>query len=233
MRYVEIAVQVTRRSSNTVITPIVFWASFKPCPSEYAPADTRCSPRKLRSAPLALARVPSQLVTSMIAMVRISPSVGESTMAISVLLSPAHWTTSSPLCATPAPISPPTSAWLDDDGMPLSRSRDVPEHRPDQRPENYRRRHQILVDQPLPDRVGDLVQLRPLQRQEVSAEVEEAANATAAAGLSSRVPTTVAIELAASWSPFKKSNASATMTKPISSGRASSCIRSPRPEGQA
>ena len=25
-----------------------------------------------------------------------------------------------PACATPAPTSPPTSAWLDDDGMPFS-----------------------------------------------------------------------------------------------------------------
>src|SRR5690348_7017382 len=42
-------------------------------------------------------------------------------------------------------------------------------------------------------------------------------------GLISLVPTTVAIEFAASWSPFRKSNPSATTMRPISSGRASWC----------
>ena len=50
---------------------------------------------------------------------------------------------------------------------------DVPEHRPDQRAEDDRGSHQILVDQPLADRVGDLVQLGPLQGEEVSGEIEE------------------------------------------------------------
>src|SRR5690348_8557818 len=40
-----------------------------------------------------------------------------------------------------------------------------------------------------------------------------------------RVPTTVAIELAASWRPLRTSNASATTIRPISRGRASWCTR--------
>src|SRR6187399_1443507 len=43
-------------------------------------------------------------------------------------------------------------------------------------------------------------------------------------GESSRVATTVAIEFAASWRPFRKSNTSARTISAISSGRASSCI---------
>jgi len=37
-----------------------------------------------------------------------------------VLLSPTHLIPPIPACATPEPISPPTSAWLDEEGMPLS-----------------------------------------------------------------------------------------------------------------
>jgi hypothetical protein len=43
-------------------------------------------------------------------------------------------------------------------------------------------------------------------------------------GLNSRVATTVAMELAASWRPLRKSKASATPIRPISSGSASSCM---------
>src|SRR3546814_6634564 len=48
------------------------------------------------------------------------PSRGDRKMAMTVLLSPAHWMPSNPACATPAPTMPPTSAWLDEEGMPLS-----------------------------------------------------------------------------------------------------------------
>ena len=56
----------------------------------------------------------------MIAIVRTSPSTGEATIAIRVLLRPIHWMLGKPACATPAPTIPPTSAWLDDDGMPFT-----------------------------------------------------------------------------------------------------------------
>ncbi len=76
--------------------------------------------RKVRSAPAAVARTPSQLVASMISIDRIIPSVGERTIAISVLLSPFHWIPVRPAWATPAPTIPPTRAWLDEEGRPLS-----------------------------------------------------------------------------------------------------------------
>ena len=44
----------------------------------------------------------------------------------------------------------------------------------------------------------------------IDAAVKVAAQATAATGLSTRVPTTVAMELAESWKPLMKSNAKAT-----------------------
>ena len=56
----------------------------------------------------------------MISIASIMPSVGDRTIAIRVLLSPVHWTPVRPAWATPAPMIPPTSAWLDEEGMPLS-----------------------------------------------------------------------------------------------------------------
>ena len=56
----------------------------------------------------------------MISIDRIMPSVGDRTIAMRVLLSPVHWIPVSPAWATPAPTIPPTSAWLDEEGMPLS-----------------------------------------------------------------------------------------------------------------
>ena len=46
--------------------------------------------RNVRSAPAAVARTPSQLVSSMISIASIMPSVGDRTIAIRVLLSPVH-----------------------------------------------------------------------------------------------------------------------------------------------
>ena len=39
---------------------------------------------------------------------------------MTVLLRPVHSIPSNPACATPAPTIPPTSAWLDDEGIPFS-----------------------------------------------------------------------------------------------------------------
>ncbi|HSG39827.1 MAG TPA: hypothetical protein VLE27_09340 [Thermoanaerobaculia bacterium] len=47
-------------------------------------------------------------------------------------------------------------------------------------------------------------------------KLKNAAQATAFWGESTRVETTVAMELAASWKPFRKSNVSATMMMKIS-----------------
>jgi uncharacterized protein Yka (UPF0111/DUF47 family) len=71
-----------------------------------------------------------------------------------------------------------------------------------------------------------LVQLESAADVVHAAGLKKAAKPTAQPGLISRVPTTVAIELAASCSPFRKSNASATAIRPMSSGSAIWCIRS-------
>ncbi len=55
----------------------------------------------------------------------------------------------------------------------LQPGHDVPEHRPDQSTEDHRGGDQVLVDQPLADRVGDLVKARHGEGEEVGGEVEE------------------------------------------------------------
>jgi hypothetical protein len=52
-------------------------------------------------------------------------------------------------------------------------------------------------------------------------KLKNAAQTTAVCGRSTRVATTVAIELAASCNPFRKSNTSATAINPIRMGRPS------------
>ena len=159
----------------------------------------------------------------MISIDRIMPSVGDRTKAISVLLSPVHGSGKSRMGH--AGTDDPADQCVARRGRNALEPGDhVPEHRPDQRPKDDGRRHQILVDQALADGVGDRVQLRPQQGQEVGGEVEEGGELTAWTGFSSLVATTVAIELAASWRPFRKSNARARTTRPTSSGRAISCI---------
>ena len=54
--------------------------------------------------------------------------------------------------------------------------------------------------------------LRPNTRKAM--KLKKAAQMTASCGLSTRVETIVAMELAASWRPFRRSNSSATAIRP-------------------
>ena len=83
-------------------------------------------------APAAVARTPSQLVTSMISIDSIMPSVGDRTIATSVLLRPLHWTPVRPACATPAPDHPADQRVARRGRDALEPGHDVPEHRADQ-----------------------------------------------------------------------------------------------------
>ena len=56
-------------------------------------------------------------------------------------------------------------------------------------------------------------------KMKMAMKLNVAANSTACAGLSTPVDTTVAIELAASWKPFMKSNARANATSSITTQR--------------
>src|SRR3954451_18354005 len=130
-----------------------------------------------------------------------------------------------PACATPAPISPPTSAWLDEEGIPLTHVTMFQNIAPTSAPNTTAGVTRSLTIRPLPIVSATLCSAGHLSARKKAAKLKKAAKPTAATGLISRVPTTVAIELAASCRPFRKSNASATTMRPTSSGSASWCIR--------
>lgn len=118
-----------------------------------------------------------------------------------------------PALAMPAPTSPPIRACEDEEGIAA---------------------HQVSRFQPIapisaekisPSLISSgmtrpaptvLATCRPKNRKAM--KLKNAAQATAMNGGSTRVATMVAIELAASCSPFRKSNASATKIRKISSG---------------
>ena len=57
-------------------------------------------------------------------------------------------------------------------------------------------------------------------KMKMATKLKKAANTTAWAGLSTPVDTTVAMELAASWKPFMKSNTRASATSSMTTHRA-------------
>ena len=113
-----------------------------------------------------------------------------------------------PALATTAPTMPPISACDELDGMPYHQVIDVPGDRADQRAEHHVVVDDARVDDALADRGGD-AQVEDEDRDEVE---EGGEDAPPGCGLSTPVETTVAIEFAASWKPFMKSNASASTT---------------------
>ena len=129
--------------------------------------------RKARSAPAAVARTPSQLVTSMMSMARIMPECRREHDRDERLVEPG------PLDSGQSRMRHPRADQATDQGMTggrrdaLQPGDDVPEHGADERAEDDGGSDQILVDDPLADRVRDPVQLRHGKREEVSGEVEE------------------------------------------------------------
>ena len=143
------------------------------------------------------------------------PMTGEATMAITVLVVPALSTTPGPAAAIPAPSSPPISAWLDDEGMPFTQVSTFQNIAPTSAPNTTAGVTVSGSTMPLPT-----VSATCSPTNQYAAKLPTAANSTAINGDSSRVATTVAMALAASCMPLRKSNASASATSPISSGKA-------------
>ena len=119
-----------------------------------------------------------------------------------------------PAFAMPAPTSPPTSACELLDGMPKPQVIRFQRIAPMSAPNTTRGSTTAAAMMPVP---SVLATCRPKNRKAM--KLKNAAQATAYCGRSTRVETMVAIELAASCSPFRKSNASATAIRPISTGR--------------
>src|SRR3954468_24652989 len=76
--------------NSTAMMPMVFCASWPPCPSEYSEAETNCRMRKARSTANGVDRIDSQDTTATSTSASRKPTTGESTMATNVLVSPLH-----------------------------------------------------------------------------------------------------------------------------------------------
>ena len=108
--------------------------------------------------------------------------------------------TSHPACATAAPAKPPIRVCEDDDGIPslqVSRFQNVAANSP----ARITQRSIALLSTVFATVLPTLI-----SKTQNAITLKAAAQITACNGVSTFVETTVAIELAASWKPFTKSN---------------------------
>src|SRR5580765_1672534 len=194
--------------------PAVFWASFEPCPRLNAAAEPICSRRNSASTPRGVERRKIHDTASMLRAPSASPTSGETTMNTTVFMTPPTTTARGPAETTAAPTNPPISACDDDVGSPHH---------------HVSRFHTSAASSaastiPGVTTAGSTVPLAIVfatctPNTANATKLKNAAQTTAHRGDSTRVLTTVAIEFAASWNPFVKSNASASrMMRTVSSG---------------
>src|SRR5438105_4786385 len=135
----------------------------------------------------------------------VMPMSGARTMKTPILMSPAGTSEPKPALITAAPAKPPMRACDDDVGRPqyqVIRSQKMAPARP------ARITHWSTMagsTTPLPTVVATWT-----PKPKAATKLKKAAHTTACSGVSTRVETTVAIELAASWKPLMKSKTSAT-----------------------
>ncbi len=196
--------------------PMVFCASLPPWPSEYSDAETNCRIRKARSTANGVERTDAHETTTTSTIASTNPISGDNTMASSVLVSPLQTAAESPPLAMPPPTNPPINACELEDGIPNP---------------------QVIRFQPMaPIRAANITDVSitlgwtipvPMVCATLSpntakaTKLKNAAQNTAYCGRSTRVETIVAIELAASCNPLRKSNNSATAISPTRIGRPS------------
>src|SRR5690348_8246006 len=103
----------------SVMTPMVFCASFVPCAREIRAAEPTCPTRK----PWPRTSLAADLViryTEYVPIAAMRPAItGESTAGIRTLdTMPCHFTAPAPAAAMVDPTTPPISAWDELDGIP-------------------------------------------------------------------------------------------------------------------
>src|SRR6266545_2670959 len=136
-----------------------------------------------------------------------NPMSGASTMKTPILTSPLATSEPNPALATAAPAKPPMSACDDEVGNPhpqVTRSQAMAPTRP-ARITHWSTRSARTT--PLPTVLATCT-----PKPNAATKLKKAAHTTACSGVSTRVDTTVAIELAASWKPLMKSKIRATRT---------------------
>src|SRR5674476_975042 len=185
-------------------------------PSEYSDAEANCRMRKARSTANGVERTEAQDTTATSTIASRNPTTGDSTIASSVFDSPLQTAAESPAFAMPPPTSPPIRACELDDGMPSAQVIRFQTMAP------IRAAKITWVSITLGSTIPVPMVWATLSPNTMKAtKLKNAAHSTAYCGRSTRVDTMVAIELAASCNPLRKSNNSATPINPPSTGRPS------------
>src|SRR5882724_550223 len=196
--------------------PMVFCASLPPWPSEYSEAETNCRMRKARSTANGVERTDSQDTIATSTSASRNPTSGDSTIASSVLESPLQTAADIPAFAMPPPSSPPISACELDEGIPSAQVIRFQTMAPTRAAKITVASTTLGSMMPVP---MVLATCSPNTRK--ATKLKNAAQSTAYCGRSTRVDTMVAIELAASCNPLRKSNSSATPIRIARTGRPS------------
>src|ERR1700686_937337 len=196
--------------------PLVFCASLPPWPSEYSDAETNCRMRKARSTANGVERTEAQDTIATSTSASRNPTSGDSTVGSRVLVSPLQTAAESPALAMPPPTNPPIKACELEDGIPSPQVIRFQTMAPTSAAN-------ITCASMTPGSTMPMPMVRAtLSPNTVKAtKLKNAAHSTAYCGRSTRVDTMVAIELAASCSPLRKSNSSATAINPTRIGRPS------------
>src|SRR5215211_3518337 len=196
--------------------PMVFWASLPPWPRLKAAADNSCRRRNRPSTLAGVDRWKIHRLASMSRNPRAMPNSGDSGMNRMVFSRLLRSSAPKPALAIPAPANPPISACDEEVGSPSHQVRKFQAIAPTS-PAKTTASLTTPGSTVLPTVLATAV-----WKTRKAMKLKKAAQTTASRGVSTRVETTVAIELAASWKPLVKSNTSARMTMVMTLSRARS-----------
>src|SRR5262249_1229986 len=177
--------------------PIVFCASLAPWFRLKNAADRSCRRRNHRSTRDGGIHRKIHRIVVINASPRAMPMSGDSTMKMSVLVQPLGSTAAHPARATAAPAYPPIRACDELVGRPkyhVMRSQTIAPVRPPKITAKVTRLTSIMPE--------PTVLATAVPKVNAATKLKNAAQTTALPGDSTRVDTTVAIELAASWKPL-------------------------------
>ena len=172
--------------------------------------------RKARSTANGVERTDSQDTIATSTSASRNPTSGDSTIASSVFDRPVQTAAEIPAFAMPAPTSPPISACELDEGIPSAQVIRFQTMAPTSAAKITVASTTLGSMMPVPI---VLATWSPNNRKAM--KLKKAAQSTAYCGRSTRVDTIVAIELAASCNPLRKSNSSATAIRKTRTGRPS------------
>src|ERR1700712_2390726 len=187
--------------------PMVFCASLPPWPSEYRPAETSCRRRNQPSMRSGDCRRQIHDTAISVAAPSTNPSNGEMMMKAPAFQMPAPMRCENPPRPMTAPTMPPMRACELLDGMPNHQVNRFHAMAPTSAPKITCTSTNDTSTMPLPT-----VEATFRWKIQMATMLKKAANSTAVCGLSTPVDHTVAMELAASWKPFMKSNSTASTT---------------------